>query len=75
MKTSVSIGITSVIGWLTAAVAALPAVIQIIEEGNAAVAINGPTKWASILSVVSLAITQIGRYLQAHATIKAGGKA
>ena len=70
--TEVSVGITSIIGWLTAAVAAIPAVIQILEEGNAAVAINGPTKWAAIISVISLAITQIGRYAQAHAQIKAG---
>jgi hypothetical protein len=70
MQTSVQIGITTVIGWLTAGLAAIPVVITILEEGNAAVAINGPTKWAAILSVVSFAITQIGRYFQAHAQIK-----
>ncbi len=68
--TDIKIGITSVIGWLTAAVAAIPVIVQILEEGNAAVAINGPTKWAAIISVISLAITQIGRYAQAHALIK-----
>lgn len=72
MQTSVSIGITTVIGWLVAAAGAIPVLVSILEEGNAAVAINGPEKWAAIISVVSLAITQIGRYLQAHAQIKAG---
>lgn len=68
----VSVGITTIIGYLTSAITALPVLITILEEGSAAVAINGPTKWAAIMSVVTLAITQIGRYLQAHALIKAG---
>lgn len=75
MKTSVSIGTTTIIGWLTALVAAIPTLVQVIEQGNAAVAINGPTKWTALLAVVAFAITQIGRYAQAHALVKAGKSA
>lgn len=72
MKTTVSVGITTVIGYLVAAAGAIPVLVSILEEGNAAVAINGPEKWAAIISVVSLAVTQIGRYFQAHALIAKG---
>jgi hypothetical protein len=68
MKTSVPIGITSILGWLTALLAALPIIIKSIEEG--AVAFGGPEKWLAIISIVAGAITQIGRYAQAHAQIK-----
>jgi hypothetical protein len=68
----VNIGITTIVGWLTALAAAIPLVVKAIEEGSTAAAINGPEKWLAILSVVSLAITQIGRYFQAHALIKTG---
>ena len=73
MKTSVSIGITSVIGWVTALFAILPAILESIKVNE--VAINGPNKWLAIVSIVALAITQIGRYAQAHAKVAAGGKA
>lgn len=69
--TKVSIGITSVIGWLTAVAGMIPIVVKLLEEGQAGLKLEGPEKWAAIFAVVSLAITQLGRYLQAHALILA----
>jgi hypothetical protein len=69
MQTKVSIGITSIIGWLTAIAGAIPIIVKLLEEGQAGVKLEGPEKWAAIFAVVSLAITQLGRYLQAHALI------
>jgi hypothetical protein len=69
IKTSVPVGITSVIGWLSALGGLLPVIVQSIEEG--AVAFNSSNKWMAIAGVVFGAITQVGRYLQAHAQIKA----
>lgn len=71
MKTNVSIGITSVIGWLTAVAGVIPIIVKLLEEGQAGLKLEGPEKWAAIFAVVSLAITQLGRYLQAHALILA----
>jgi hypothetical protein len=70
MKTSVSIGATTVVGWVTAALALLPSVIESIKVDE--VALNGPNKWLAIAGIVIGAVTQIGRYAQAHALIKAG---
>jgi hypothetical protein len=70
MKTSVSIGATSVIGWVTALLGLMPVIVKSVEEG--AVAFNGPEKWLAIAGIVIGAITQIGRYLQAVHLIKAG---
>ena len=67
----VSIGITTVIGWLVALGGLLPIVVKLLEEGASALTIGGPEKWAAIIALVSLAVTNIGRYLQAHALIKA----
>lgn len=72
MKTSVPIGITTIIGYLVTLGGLLPVIVKLLEEGGAAFALGGPEKWAAIVAVASLAITQIGRYLQAHALIKAG---
>jgi hypothetical protein len=71
----VSVGITTIIGWLTAIGGAIPIVVKLLEEGQKGLTLAGPEKWAAILAVVSLGITQIGRYLQAHALISAGGAA
>lgn len=73
MKTSVSVGATSIIGWLGAVLGLLPVIVKSIEEGQ--VALGGPEKWLAIAGIVVGAITQIGRYLQAHALIKAGKSA
>jgi hypothetical protein len=70
MQQKVSIGITSVIGWLTAIGGVIPIVVKLLEEGQAGLKLEGPEKWAAIIAVVSLAITQLGRYLQAHALIQ-----
>lgn len=68
MQTKVSIGVTSIVGWATAVLACLPIIIKSIEEGT--VAFNGPEKYLAILGIVTAAVTQIGRYLQAHALIR-----
>lgn len=65
MNTEVSVGITTVIGYLTTALAALPIIIKTIEEG--AVAFQGPEKYLAILSIVVGGITTLGRMIQAAA--------
>jgi hypothetical protein len=70
MKTTVSIGATTIFGWITAVVGILPLVFKSVEEGQ--IAFHGPEKWLAIAGVVSLAITQIGRYLQSIHLIKVG---
>ncbi|HXJ92642.1 MAG TPA: hypothetical protein VMT20_07140 [Terriglobia bacterium] len=64
----VSVGVTSVIGWLTALLGCLPIIIKSVEEG--AVAFNGPEKYLAILGIAAGLVTQIGRYFQAHAQIR-----
>jgi hypothetical protein len=66
MKPAVSIGPTSVIGWLTAACAVTASIITAITGSSAE--LSGTGKWTAILGIVTLAITQIGRYLQALQT-------
>jgi hypothetical protein len=68
-QAKVSVGITSYIGWLATVLGAIPIVVKLLEEGQAGLRLEGPEKWAAIFAVVSLAITQLGRYLQAHAVI------
>ena len=70
MKTSVSIGVTSIGGWLAAILGLLPVIVKSIEEGS--IAIGGPEKWLAIAGIIFGAITQIGRYMQAHALVQAG---
>lgn len=72
MQTKVSIGITTVIGWLVTLGGALPILVKLLEEGQAGLKLAGPEKWAAIISLVSLAVTQLGRYFQAHALIRSG---
>jgi hypothetical protein len=67
MNNKVSVGITSVIGWLTALLALLPTIISSIESG--AVAFNGPEKYLAIFGIASGLITNVARYLQAHKMI------
>lgn len=73
MVTKVGFGWTSIIGYLSAAAAAIPIVIQAIEEGLVAFTKSG---WLGVYVVVSAAITTLIRGLQAsakaHAAIKAG---
>jgi hypothetical protein len=64
---SVSVGITTVIGVLTAIGGAIPIVVKLLEEGAKGLTLAGPEKWAAIISVVALGITQLGRYFQAVA--------
>jgi hypothetical protein len=63
----VSVGVTSIIGWLTALLALLPTIITSVQSGT--VAFNGPEKFLAIVGIASGLITQIGRYLQAHKLI------
>ncbi len=72
--TTVKIGTTSIIGWVVALLGAVPLVAKLLEEGVSAYHVGGTEKWAAIISVVSLAITQLGRYAQAHAQIKVESK-
>jgi hypothetical protein len=62
----VSIGPTTVVGWITSVLLALPPaiteIVALIENEKARLA--GPEKWLAILGIVTLAITLIGRYLQ-----------
>jgi hypothetical protein len=69
VKTSVSVGATSVLGWMAALLGLAPTIVKSIEEGT--VAFGGPEKWLAIAGIIFGAITQIGRYLQAHGLIKA----
>jgi hypothetical protein len=70
MKTSVSVGATSIIGWLYSILGMLPTIIKSVEEGS--VAWTQADKWLAISAIAVGAITQIGRYAQAHGLIKAG---
>ena len=66
----VSIGSTTIVAWITAALAMLPTIIKSVEEGI--VAYQGPEKWLAIYAIVAALASFIGRYAQAHALIKAG---
>ncbi|MGP0101956.1 MAG: hypothetical protein ACLPUT_10120 [Solirubrobacteraceae bacterium] len=70
VNVSVSVGITTIIGWLTAIGGAIPIVVKLLEEGQKGLTLSGPEKWAAILSVVALAVTQLGRYFQAVVATK-----
>jgi hypothetical protein len=72
MQAKVSIGMSTVIGYLVALGGALPIVVKLLEEGQAGLKLAGPEKWSAIISVISLAVTQLGRYAQAHALIRQG---
>ncbi len=65
LSVSVSVGITTIIGWLTAIGGAIPIIVKLLEEGQSGLTLSGPEKWGAILSVVALGITQLGRYIQA----------
>lgn len=57
---SVPVGITTIVGWLTAIGGAIPIVVKLLEEGYTGLTLSGPEKWAAILGVVALGITQLG---------------
>jgi hypothetical protein len=73
MATSVKVGITTIIGYLVFIAGLIPILVKLLESGVQAVNLSGPERYSAIVSLVSLAITQIGRYAQAHAKIKQGG--
>lgn len=67
MNNKVSVGITSIVGWLTAFLALLPTIVKAVEEGR--VAFSGPEKYLAIFGIASGLVTNIARYLQAHKLI------
>lgn len=71
MTPKVTVGVSSIVGYLTAFAGAIPILVRLVEEGAKGLTLAGPEKWAAIISIVSLAVTQIGRYLQAIHLIKA----
>jgi hypothetical protein len=76
VNVSVSVGITTIIGWLTAVGGLIPILVKLLEEGQKGLTLAGPEKWFAIIGVVSLGITQIGRYVQSvvvaqHASVAA----
>lgn len=62
--TPVPVGPASWIGWLTFAGFETSALVTGINASQAELA--GPAKWQAILGIVSLGITNAGRYFQAH---------
>lgn len=67
MNNKVSVGITSVIGWLSALLGLLPTIIKALEEGN--VVLAGPEKYLAIAGIAAGLVTNVGRYFQAHKMI------
>lgn len=68
---NVPIGPTSIFGWVTFILSTLTtANLAIIEHTTD---LTGPAKWTAILALVSFVSTAAGRYLQAHAQVKAQG--
>lgn len=63
--TKVSIGWTTIVGWLATAGTILPVLIQAIEEGSTAAVVAGPNKYLALFAIVIGGITQIGRMVQA----------
>lgn len=61
-KPKVTIGVTSIVGWLTSLIGLAPVVWKSVEEGQ--VAFGTAEKWSALAGVIALAITQLGRYAQ-----------
>ncbi len=72
MNTNPPVGLASILGWLTFAGAELTTVTTAATGSQAD--LNGPGKWTAILGVGALAVTNAGRYLQAHAMIGASAQ-
>lgn len=67
MNNKVSVGITSIIGWLAALGGLLPTIIKALEEGQ--VALAGPEKYLAIAGIAFGLLTNTARYFQAHKAI------
>ncbi len=65
----VSIGPSSILGWLAAAAGLVTSTVQSLESSQALV--SGPGKWPAILGVGTLVATNIGRQFQAAHLTKA----
>lgn len=73
MNPNPSVGPSSILGWATFAAAEATTVLTAATGSEAQ--LNGPGKWTAILGIVSLGVTNAGRYLQSHAMIRSGGTA
>ncbi len=71
MSTKLSIGPTTIGGVLVALAGFITAAVVALNEGGFPVA----SKYATIAATVVTGLTQLGRYLQAHALIKSGKEA
>jgi hypothetical protein len=65
MYKKVTIGATSIVGWLMAAAALIPIAAKTIQSGSG-VTVHGPEKWLAIAGIAIGGVTQIGRYLQSY---------
>lgn len=63
----VSVGITSIVGWLTALLGLLPTIIKSVESGQTALA--GPEKYLAIAGIAAGLVTNVARYFQANKLI------
>lgn len=70
--TSVGFGPTSIIGYLSALAAAIPVVINAIEEGINSTA-QGTDKYFALYTIITTAVTTLIRGLQASAKARAAG--
>lgn len=64
IRSKVSIGTTSIVGWLTALLGLAPIAAKAVQEG-AGITVSGPERWLAIAGVAALFVTNGGRYLQA----------
>ena len=72
-SSQVSIGPSSLLGWLAAAAGFVTSTVQSLEHGGALV--SGPGKWPAILATGALAGTNAGRQFQAAHLNKAAAVA
>lgn len=68
----VSIGPTTLVGWGTSLLGFIPILTKLLSNGLDANHLGTPEQVSALVGIVSLGLTQIGRYLQAHAIVKAG---
>jgi hypothetical protein len=73
MNTNPSVGLSSILGWATFAGAMITSIATAAAGSQAQ--LEGPAKWTAILGIVALAVTNAGRYLQAHALVRSSSTA
>lgn len=70
VKTKVSIGATTLIGFGVMILGLVPIAAKAVQEGSA-VTVNGPERWFAVAGIVLGGITSAGRYLQAAQGVSA----